>query len=285
MHKEGTRHRILILGGSGFIGHAFYKELHPFFDVHCTYCKQEGNFKNNHVFHHYDVENDDISLLLNELAPSVIVSALKGNYEAQLKAQDSTKEYLLENPETSLFYISSHKVFDAKWQLPSYENDLVLSETQLGKFKIAAEKILLENVPAQTTILRLPIVLGVNSPSVFHLRQCIKHQATFEVFPNLVITATTVSKVCQQLHYLINHSLRGIYHLASNDMVHHEDLFLEITEKISDNMPIFKSVYSSNEDRYLAILPKKNRMPKEYQITIAEVIEESTLNQEIVSIR
>ncbi|HPE83401.1 MAG TPA: dTDP-4-dehydrorhamnose reductase, partial [Aequorivita sp.] len=29
--------RILILGGSGFLGNALYKELLSYFDVHCTY--------------------------------------------------------------------------------------------------------------------------------------------------------------------------------------------------------------------------------------------------------
>ena len=105
------------------------------------------------------------------------------------------------------------------------------------------------------------------------------------MYPNLVITATTVNKVCQQVHYIINQSLRGVFHLASNDMVHHEDLFREITSKIGDKMPIFKSVFSSNEDQYNALLPKHNKLPKTHQITVAEVIEECSLNEEIMSIK
>jgi len=68
-------------------------------------------------------------------------------------------------------------------------------------------------------------------------------------------------------------------------MIHHEDLFREITSKIGDNMPIFKSVFSSNEDRYKAILPKMNKLPRQYQITVSEVIEESSLNEEIASVK
>jgi dTDP-4-dehydrorhamnose reductase len=129
------------------------------------------------------------------------------------------------------------------------------------------------------------MVLGINSPEVLHLRQCIRHHAAFEVYPNLVITATTVNKVCQQVHYIINQSLRGIFHLASNDMVHHEDLFREISAKMGDNMPIFKSVFNSNEDQYNALLPKHNKLPKTHQINISEVIEECSLNEEIMSIK
>jgi dTDP-4-dehydrorhamnose reductase len=129
------------------------------------------------------------------------------------------------------------------------------------------------------------LVLGVNSPEIMHLRQCTRHQATFEVFSNLVISTTTIDKVCQQIHYIVNQSLHGIFHLASNDMVHHEDLFKEIASKIGDKMPIFKSVFTSNEDRYNAILPKKNTLPKQNQIAVAEVIEDSCLNEEIISIK
>lgn len=285
MTERQSKQRILILGGSGFIGNSLYKELHSYFDVHCTYCRQHGTFSENQVFHNYCVEKDSMFLLLNRLQPTVIISALKGDYDSQVEAHCQIVEYALLNQKCSVLYISSSEVFDAKWKHPSYENDETLSESSLGRFKITIEKLLLENIPSQTAILRLPIILGINSPAIFHLRQCIRHRASFEVFPNLVITATTINKVCQQIHYIINRSLKGIYHLSSNDMVHHEDLFREITSKIGDNMPIFKSVFSSNDISYRALLPKKNKMPKGYQISISEVIEESSLNEEIVSIK
>ena len=222
---------------------------------------------------------------MNRIQPTIIISAIKGSYKGQLEAHREIKEYALLNRNCSILFLSSAEVFDAKSLHPSYEKDLPFSESELGKFKISIEKLLLKDLPDQAIVLRLPIVLGINSPTIFHLRQCIRHQATFELFPNLVITATTISKLSQQIHYIINHSLRGVFHLASSDMVHHEDLFREVTEKISNKMPIFKNVFSSNEDRYNAILPKHNKLPKTYQISISEVIEESSLNEEIVSIK
>lgn len=285
MKEMQKKQKILILGGSGFIGNAIYKELLSYFDVHATYCNQHGNFSENQVFHHFNVERDSMFLLLNSIRPTIIISAMKGDFEHQLNAHNEIVEYGLLNQNCHILFLSSSEVFDAKKRHPSYENDLTLSESELGKFKISVEKLLLENIPNQTAILRLPIVLGINSPVIFHLRQCIRHKATFEVFPNVVISATTINKVSQQIHYIINQGLVGIFHLSSNDMIHHEDLFREIAFKIGDNLPIFKSVFSSNEDSYSALLPKKNLMPKEYQITVSEVIEESSLNEEIVSIK
>lgn len=285
MRKKIEKQRILILGGSGFIGNALYKELLSYFEVHCTYCKQHGAFSENQVFYNYCVEENSMLILLSKIKPTIIISAINGDFKCQFEAHQQIVNYTLINEGCSVLYISSSEVFDGKFRHPSYENDQTLSETASGRFKISIEKLLLEAIPQQTAILRLPMVLGINSPEILHLRQCIRHNANFEVFPNLIITATTISKVCQQIHYIINKSLFGIFHLASSDMVHHEDLFQEITSKMGTKMPIFKSVYSSNENSYYAILPKENKLPKTHQITVAQVIEECGLNEEIMSIK
>ncbi len=277
--------RILILGGSGFIGNAIYKELLSYFEVHCTYCMQQGAFSENQVFYRFCADEDSLFLLLNEIRPTTIISAMAGESSSLFAAHQEVVNYALLNEDCSVLYISSSEVFDGKFRHPSYEKDSTVSETSSGKFKILIEKLLLEKIPSQTAILRLPLVLGINSPQIIHLRQCIRHKATFEVFPNLVITTTTINKVCQQIHYIINQSIHGIYHLASSDMVHHEDLFKEITTKMGDKMPIFKNVFNRNEDSYNAILPKENKLPNYLQISVAQVIEECSLNEEIISIR
>lgn len=283
MLQKTDKDRILILGGSGFIGRALYSELQSYFDVHATYYSQHS-FSNNRAYHHYNVEKNSLTTLLDKVQPTVIIAGLKGDYKAQIAAHKKIAEYAKLNPACSVLLLSSSEVFRAKPLHPSYENDPPLSTTAHGKFKISVEKIMLQTVPAQTAILRLPLVLGVHSPVIFHLLQCIRHRARFEIYPNLVVSATTIKKVCQQIHYIVNQSLSGIFHLASNNMIHHDELFMEITKKISDRTPIFKSVYSSNEDRYNAILPKYNTLPKTYQIWIEEVIEESSLNEKVVSI-
>ncbi|MBT0607992.1 sugar nucleotide-binding protein [Aequorivita echinoideorum] len=285
MKLKQDKQRILILGGSGFIGNALYKELLSYFEVYCTYCHQHGAFSENQVFFRYCAEEDSLFLLLNEIQPTIIISAFHGSNQALFEAHEEIVNYAMLHFNCTVLYISSSEVFDGKFQHPAFEDDAPLSASASGKLKISIEKLLLEQIPAQTAILRLPFVLGINSPEIVHLRQCIRHAATFDVYPNLVISATTINKVSQQIHFIVNKGSTGIFHLASNDMIHHEDLFMEITSKMGDKMPIFKSIYRRNEDDYQAILPKKNKLPDTHQITVSQVIEECSLKEEIISIK
>ena len=280
------KHKILILGGSGFIGHTIYRELCRYYETYGTYCTKVATYKNNKAYFYYDVaEPTGVTEILKTVQPSVIISALKGNYQQQIATHKELITYITNHHHSRLFYLSSDAVFDAKFEFPSIENERPASKSALGKFKITAEKLLLEAIPAQVAILRLPLVLGVTSPVITQLRHAIKNHSIFDVYPNRIITVTTADKIAQQIHYLINKNEEGIFHLASKDVIHHRDLFIEICEKTGYQFPIFKSVYDYNEDNYAAILSKLNILPENYQITVAQVIDDCTLSEDILTLR
>lgn len=277
--------RILIIGGSGFLGQALYHELQAYFDVYGTYCKQSGPYKDNQVFRHFNAETDDLLPILEEVVPTVIISAFAATPAALKKAHGQLVEYVGRAPERRLYFLSSYEVFDARWQYPAYEQDHPLAQSISGKVKLALEKQIMDLLPDQWSILRIPWVLGVNSPLIFNLRQAGRHRATYEIYPKLVISVTTADKLAQQIHYIINQDMYGIFHLASKDLIHHEDLFTEISEKINTEQPVFKRVFQSNDDHYMAILPTAEALPKAYEITVSEVIGQSTLLDEISSLK
>lgn len=280
LHRT-KKERILIIGGSGFIGHSLFRELQSFFDVYGTYCKNKKQFANNAVFHHYNVEKDDINPILNFLKPTVVICAFRAEKNTQIHVYKTLAAYAEPRENVRVCFLSPASVFDAKFSLPAYENTTTLSESLEGKTAIAIEKLLLKKIPKQTIIARLPLILGLNSPTIFHLKQCVLHQVPFDVYPNRVISANTIDKICLQIHYIINQSLSGIFHLATNDLIHHDELFFEISKNFRNNTPIFKNVYASNSDRYYALLPKYNRLPTPFQITIEDVIRATTLHKEL----
>ena len=269
--KDGGK-KILILGGSGFIGNAIYKELCNYFDTYATYCSSGRAFEDNKQFIRYDMLEDDIYQLLERIRPQVIISALRGNFGAQIQAHQHIAEYLVKN-DCKLYFLSSANVFDAYSKYPSYEYDKTLSESVYGRLKIKIENMLLRLPRSKMAILRVPMVFGNSSPRVKEMKKFIWNNEPIEVFPNLIINVISINKLTQQIHYLINRNKSGIYHMGSYDLVHHEDFIKDILERIGSFNPIFKRVFTTNEERYLAVLPKDNKLPKNLQISCQEIID------------
>jgi len=269
--KDGGK-KILILGGSGFIGYAIYKELCNYFDTYATYCSSGGAFEENKQFIRYDMQEDDIYQLLEKIRPQIIISSLRGNFSAQVQAHQHIVEYLVKH-DCKLYFLSSANVFDAYSKFPSYEHDKTLSESVYGRLKIRIENMLLRLPKSKMAILRIPMVFGNSSPRVKEMKKFIWNNEPVEVFPNLIINVTSDYKLTQQIHYLINRNKSGIFHLGSYDLVHHEDFIKDILERIGSFNPIFKRVFTTNEERYLAVLPKDNKLPKNLRISCQEIID------------
>lgn len=262
----------LIIGASGFIGNALYKELNSYYDTYGTYHTDNAFFEKNQKFFQYDMETEDVSILLDNLKPTFIISALRGNFNAQLDAHQRIIHWI-KTHKCRLLFISSANVFDSFSNYPSYEYDKTLSESVFGRFKIKIENALMRLPPNKYVIARVPMVFGATTPRIQELKMLHDLKAPIEVFPNVIINVTSISKLTQQIHYIINRSRKGIFHLGSTDLIYHLDLIKEICETLQLEEPLFKQVYDSNNDRYLAVLPRDNKLPKNLQITTKEVID------------
>ncbi len=263
--------KILILGASGFIGNAIYKELCSYFDTYGTYCSNRS-FESNQQFFRYDLEEDDIFRILERVRPDVIISALRGNFSAQVQAHQHLMEYLMKH-EAKLYFISSANVFDAYSKYPSYEFDKTLSESVYGRLKIKIENMMMRLPQHKTAILRVPMVFGNTSPRIREIKEALEQKEPIEVFPNLIINVTNDDRLTQQIHYLINRNKTGIFHLGSEDLIQHEEFIKEVVRRMGNYHPILKRVFTTNEDRYLAALPKHNKLPKNLRIKYQEIID------------
>ncbi|WP_178988604.1 sugar nucleotide-binding protein [Winogradskyella schleiferi] len=277
MKKETEqKHRILILGASGYIGNAIYKELGPYFRTFGTYRVEKKEYKSNQQFIQYNVEEDDVYEILESIKPSIIISALRGDFNAQVIAHQHIAEYVAVTS-CKLIFLSSANVFDAYSQYPSYELDKTLSHSVYGHFKIKIENLLLRMPKKQIAIIRLPMVFGAGSPRIQELKEAISENETVEVFPNLIMNVTLDKKITQQIHYIINRNKYGVFHLGSTDLVHHDEFIKEVLAIITEKKVVLKQVFTTNDDRYLAVLPKFNKLPKHLQITSEVVLEELSI--------
>jgi dTDP-4-dehydrorhamnose reductase len=126
----------------------------------------------------------------------------------------------------------------------------------------------------QHIIARLPMVFGSQSPRTKELKYHLDNKQAYEVFPNLVMNVTSDNILTRQLHYMINRRRKGIFHLGSTDLIHHNEFIKECCSKLGVESPFFKNVYTSNFDRFLAVLPKHQHLPHYLRFTQSEVVEE-----------
>ena len=268
------KHRILILGVSGFLGGAIYKELHPYFQTFGTFRTWSVAHEKNTHFYQYDFEKDDIFEILNLVKPTIIISSLRGDFSAQLTAHKHLYEYINQKIDCKMIFLSSANVFDAYSKFPSYENDTTLSNSIYGHFKIRLEQLFLKLPINKVAIIRLPMVFGAQSPRKNEIKLLLKLDEPIELFPNLIMNVITAKKVSQQLHYIINRSKTGIYHLGSSDLVCYDDFIKELVERMYFNNTRYKLVYTTNDSRYLAVLTKDNKLPKHLQMKSEDVLKD-----------
>jgi len=267
--------KILILGASGFIGGMLYKELCNFYDTYGTYHTGKIYSGNKHYIH-FDMENDDILEILYKIKPNVIISALRGDFDVQIETHIYISEYV-KKAKCRIIFMSSANVFDAFSNYPSYEHDKTLSESKYGRLKIRIENMLMRLPKKNYVIARMPMVFGNSSPRLKELKSFLNENVPYEVFPNLIMNVACVDKLVLQIHYIINRNKKGIYHLGSSDLVHHDEFIIELAKKLEYPKPFVKHVFTSNEDRFLAVLPKDNLLPKHLRFTHYEILENTKL--------
>ena len=231
MRNRPSKHRILIFGASGFLGNALYRELCPYFKTFGTYCRDNPELEGNQHFFQFKLEQDDAVEIIEAVKPSIIISALRGDFAAQITTHRHMTDYV-KSAKCKIIFLSSANVFDAYSKYPSYENDTTLSNSVYGHFKIKIENTLMKLPKRKVAILRLPMVFGSGSPRIREIKAQLENEDFIEVFPNLIMNVTTDSKVTQQIHYIINRGKWGVFHLGSSDLVHHDDFFREMVDLI-----------------------------------------------------
>jgi len=267
--------RILILGASGFIGNALYKELNSYYDTFGTYFSKKGYTKNHHFFH-FSLSVGGLEDIIKEVKPKLIISSLRGPFDALIE----THQFLIDIINKSncrLLFLSSANVFDTFEHFPSYEYDKTLSESIYGRFKIKIENNLIRLPTTKYVLARLPMVFGNNSPRILELDKAIEKNKPIEVFPNTIININNDLRLCQQIHYIINRQLSGIFHLGSTDLIHHFDFMKLIIKRRYNKRPIYKQVYTTNQMRYLAVLAKENKLPHNLLFSYTEILNDHTL--------
>jgi dTDP-4-dehydrorhamnose reductase len=264
--------KILMLGGSGLIGKAIVSEMNKYnqFDTYSTYFQNPISFNENRSFKLNLEDEDNIDSILNTLNPQIVVSCLRGNLNKQLILHIKTAEYLKKN-DGKLYFFSTINVFDNDLSRPHYEDDLPNSHTDYGQYKIECEKTIAEILCDNACILRIPQVWGISSPRMKELLNSLHSNKNIVVFPKLLHNTNTDVIIARQLRHIINNNLKGIFHLACEDIVNYKDFYCELIAGLGFKNSTIEENF--NEKGYFALLSKRtNEFPEELKVTNKSVI-------------
>lgn len=263
--------KILIFGGSGYLGYTIFKELNPFYNVYGTYCKNKS-FKKNKRFFYFNHKNT-FSEIVNKINPTHIISSLKGNFNTQIYFHEKLINYCDLN-KIKLLFISSSNVFDTFTNFPSYENDKTFSKSIFGRFKINIENKILRMKSKKWAILRSPMIFDKNSPRIKNIVENNKKSISTEIFPNLIVNINSANKFAKQIHYILSRDIKGIIHHGSSDLVNHDEYIFSVVKKLNVEEINYKYVFTTNENRYLALFSNLNIFPEHLQFSYNEILNE-----------
>ncbi|WP_432665874.1 sugar nucleotide-binding protein [Wukongibacter baidiensis] len=275
-------HRVLVLGGSGLVGKAIISEMNKCdeFQIYGTYYKTPISLSQNRSFK-LDIEDlDNINSILANSKPQSVVSCLRGDYDKQLVLHIKIAEYLKKN-NGILYFCSTANVFDNNLSKAYYEDDLVSSRTEYGQYKIKCEKRVIEILNDNACILRLPQVWGKDSPRMKDLLKSLNNKEKIVVYPNLLFNTITDIVLAKSVLYIIKNRLKGIFHLATQDVINHKDFYNELLMGLGFSSADIEE--NLETEGVFALLSKRdNELPEELGLTNRSVINHlvSTLNME-----
>lgn len=264
--------KVLVLGGSGLVGRAIINEMNRCmkYQIYATYFENPMKLYGNKGLKLNIEDEDNIDNILNILKPQSVISCLRGDYDKQLIVHTRIAEYLKKN-QGELYFCSTTNVFDNDLNTSHYEEDLTNSCTDYGQYKIECEKKIIEILHEGACILRLPEVWGKDSKRMKNILKSLKSKEKILVYPKLFFNTNTDIMIAKKINYIIEHELKGIFHIAAEDIIKHNDFYNKLIMGLGfDNIDIEEDF---EEQGYFALLSERNKeFPKDLSLTNKSVI-------------
>jgi len=251
---------MMILGDTGLVGRALIDKFIDQYEV-IGLSRSIDLFDYKHIT--FDLDKDDILPHLTHYKPHIFISCTRGDFPAQLKCHQDVIDYGNVN-ELMLYYYSTANVFDGAPNEVKTEDSTLNPSSEYGKFKAKCEELVMNL--SNYSIIRLPMVMSLNSPRMEQIKRADKQK--IKIFDRLFLSLITTDQIAVIQEEVIHKNLQGIFHFATNDIVE-QKVFYETLVENNDNLIVEKL-----DDHYLAIVP--TRIDIKHQYYISDVINELT---------
>lgn len=248
---------ILILGASGTVGSAVFKQLSRDRNSKIAGTCFSAVQENNSALIRFSVEfPDDICSILKHVRPDVVISSLRGDYDKQLITHENVAKYLMTDG-GRLIYLSTANVFDGSCDYPHYEEDARISVSDYGRFKIQCEDLLRNRMGSRAILLRLPFVWGRNSPRLQQVTAgCETGQ--LEVYTDFSSNHVSDIQIAETIQWIINENKNGIFHVGTSDVIGYQNFIEQVIAAMGMKRPEFAFEESPG---VMAVLSSRKDIP------------------------
>ncbi len=265
--------KVLVLGGSGFVGKAIMKELKDDFEILGTYYKNPNPEFKEKMFK-FDVNDiTSVKYILKKSDADIVISCLRGEYDKQLKFHIEAAKYLKKTSKKMMF-CSSANVFDKDPTKAYYEDDPTIGGSEYGIFKETCEKEMKQILEDDLIIVRLPMIFGKESPRIRALKKALEGNKGVYLYENLYSSVNTDKRIAKQIRYIIEEEKDGVFHLASEDIVNHLEFYKDIVKGLGYKKFKFGRKKLKFNKYYLAILSNRNDLSDVFDFSSRDVIKE-----------
>jgi dTDP-4-dehydrorhamnose reductase len=228
-----NQQRILITGGSSYLGRHLVPSASPNFDVHYTYYSHDPTFSHA-VGHSLDVRDETaVSHLLQTLRPDVVIH-LAGSNRTPAMADVIVQgtQHIAQAAQTitaRLIHLSTDVLFDGTQ--PPYDETAVPSPiTPYGRAKAEAETIAGQH--DNVVIIRTSLIYGLKEMDhgTRWMAEALRAGQPITLFDNQYRNPVWVDSLCQACLELAQHVYTGILNVAGRQRLSRADFALRLLD-------------------------------------------------------
>lgn len=248
---------VLILGASGTVGSTVFRQLSNDENLKLTGTYYSTMPEDTASMIRFSIESpNEIWSVLEQVRPDIVISALRGDFEKQLAVHENIAEYLMVN-NGKMIFLSTANVFDGNCERPHYEEDMRISDSSYGKFKIQCEDLLRNRMGDRAVVLRIPFVWGKDSPRIQAVRAgCEK--GLLEVYTDFFSNHVSDIQIAQMIRWIIQEEKEGIFHIGTSDVMCYQDFIGQLIRAMGMKKPEF---ILQRVPGVMAVLSNRNDIP------------------------
>ncbi|MDE7244950.1 MAG: sugar nucleotide-binding protein [Oscillospiraceae bacterium] len=258
--------KVLLIGSNSLAGRSIAASLEDGYQI----VPAAGHHNPENGYRLRAEEPDKLAGILACENPEIVVSSIRGDYQAQMRFHKELADWLRVKKKR-LLYLSTANVFDGSLSRPWTENDPPVPKSDYGCFKRDCETMLEQLLGNQLAIFRLAPVWSADCPRVQRLELYSRSGEPYHTYPNYTINVTFAKQIGKYAKYVLDHSLHGIFHVGTTDTVNYFSFEKLVCKALKIKPPQFVTDTADGEACF-AILSARKEAPDYLQMTVADVL-------------